>query len=62
VPAFGAPAAVYFANLLANERDPAAAAESCAELPPPDQAYLGALGMETEFASWRAVAATVEAP
>jgi HD-like signal output (HDOD) protein/CheY-like chemotaxis protein len=61
-PAFGAPAAVYFANLLTYELNPAAAGASFGELPPDDQAYLQAVGMEAEIAAWRAIAETAAEP
>jgi HD-like signal output (HDOD) protein/CheY-like chemotaxis protein len=60
-PPFGPPAAVYFANLLAHEREPAAAGESPGQ-PPMDQDYLRAVGMEGELAEWRATAETAGAP
>jgi HD-like signal output (HDOD) protein len=53
-PRFGAPAAVYFANMLALEREPESASGTCGEIPTLDQEYLRALGMENEIAAWRA--------
>ena len=50
-PRFGAPAAVYFANLLAHEREPASARGTCDDMPSIDQEYLRALGMENEIAA-----------
>ena len=55
-PPFGAPAAVYFANLLAHEREPAGAGESPDQPPPIDQEFLRSVGMENEIAAWRAMA------
>jgi HD-like signal output (HDOD) protein/CheY-like chemotaxis protein len=61
-PPFGAPAAVYFANLLAHEREPAADGESPGQPPPIDQDYLRAVGMEGELPAWRAMAETAGTP
>ena len=61
-PRFGAPAAVYFANLLAHEREPASARGTCDDMPSIDQEYLRALGMENEIAAWHAISQTVVAP
>ncbi len=55
-PPFGAPAAVYCANLLAHEREPSGAGESPDQPPPIDQEYLRAVRMEDEIADWRAMA------
>ena len=57
-PPFGAAAAVYFANLLAHEREPDADGDSSGQPPPMDQDYLRAVGMEGEMAAWRAMAET----
>ncbi|MCX6626315.1 MAG: HDOD domain-containing protein [Candidatus Solibacter sp.] len=61
-PPFGAPAAVYFANRLAHEREPTAAGASRDRPPSGDHEYLQALGMEDEIAAWRTLARTVVAP
>jgi HD-like signal output (HDOD) protein len=53
-PRFGAPAAVYFANMLALEREPESACGTCDEMSTLDQEYLRAVGMENEIAAWRA--------
>lgn len=55
----GACAAVYFANLLANESE--APAGRRAELPPGALEYLRALGREGEMAAWRTIAEAVKA-
>ena len=61
-PPFGAAAAVYFANLLAHEREPDAGGGPAGERRPMDQDYLRAVGMEGETAAWRAMAETAGAP
>jgi hypothetical protein len=55
-PPFGAPAAVYCANLLAHEREAAVAGELPDQTSPINQEYLRAVGMEDEIAGWRAMA------
>jgi HD-like signal output (HDOD) protein len=61
-PRFGAPAAVYFADILAHEREPASDCGSCDGMPSIDQEYPRALGMENQIAVWRGYAETAEAP
>ena len=55
-PRFGAPAAVYFADMLASEHIPAVDCGSCDNLPGIDREYAQALGVENEIAVWRAIA------
>ena len=58
-PSFGAPSAIYFANLLANVHAPD---HSSFNLPDLDQEYLRAVGMENRFEAWRELCQTVESP
>jgi putative nucleotidyltransferase with HDIG domain len=59
---FGAPAAVYFANCLAHERDLASPASASHTAPAIDLDYLRAVGMEDEIVGWRAMAETAGRP
>lgn len=61
-PGFGTPAAVYFANMLAHEREPVADWGSSDSMPSIDQEYLRALGMEDQIDAWRAIAETAGGP